>query len=68
MQKAVETFMKKQSSKEIYIQKHPKDYAEYPIAQQYIIYSSTPKEVTFPVFFTSSVIENFTLFNRESQL
>jgi len=49
---------------DIYIQKHPKDYVNYPLDKQYIVHATTPNEVGFPVFYTSSVIENFTLANR----
>ena len=66
MQEALKAFfLHYKGEKDIYIQKHPKDYAEYSIEKKYIIHSSTPNEVAFPIFFTSSAIENFTLFNRD---
>ena len=65
MQEALIGFLNENKvHKEIYIQKHPKDYATYPIDPTHIVHSTTPNEVGSPVFYTSSVIENYTLLNR----
>ena len=65
MQEALINFLtENKNHKNIYIQKHPKDYALYPIEHIHIVNSTMPCEVGSPIFYTSSVIENYTLSNR----
>jgi len=65
MQIGVNTFFEKYNLTDVFIQKHPKDYFEYNIEEKYFINSTTPFEVHNPIFCTSSVIENFTSYNRK---
>jgi len=64
MQQAIRDIMKKRKDKNIYIQKHPKDYFNYELDQQYFITGTTPMEVDYPIMYVSSIIENFTLYNK----
>ncbi len=65
MQEALVEFLENSSEHaNIFIQKHPKDYFTYPIKTSHIINSTRPSEVGIPIFYTSSVIENYTLINR----
>jgi len=64
MQQAIRDIMKKRKDGNIYIQKHPKDYFDYELDQQYFITETTPMEVDYPIMYVSSIIENFTLYNK----
>jgi len=64
MQESVNEFIKKSQSKNLFIQKHPKDYFDYDIDAEYFVTATTPFEVGYPIFYLSSVIENFTLYNK----
>lgn len=65
MQKAIQLFIKEYHKGTVYIQKHPKDYFDYKIDKSFFISASIPSEVGFPIMYTSSIVENFTLFNRD---
>lgn len=64
MQRAIETFFTQCHPVNIYIQKHPRDYFPYAIDAKYFVKGTIPSEVRFPVFYTSSTIENFSMFDR----
>lgn len=65
MQTAIQNFIKEYHKGIVYIQKHPKDYFDYKIDDSFFITASIPSEVGFPIIYTSSIVENFTLFNRD---
>jgi len=64
MQLGVNAFFLKYKPTDIFIQKHPKDYFDYDIEQKYFVNSTTPFEVQNPILCTSSVIENFTNYDK----
>jgi len=65
MQLGINEFFKKYNPKDVFIQKHPKDYYAYNIEEKYFVNTTTPFEVQYPIFFTSSVMENFTTYNKK---
>ena len=65
MQSGINEFFKEYSPKDVYIQKHPKDYYKYNIEQKYFVNATTPFEVQYPIFYTSSVMENFTTYDKK---
>lgn len=64
MQEEVSRFMKHRVPKNVFIQRHPKDYYNYDIESCYFVTGTTPFEVGHPIMYISSVIENFTLYDR----
>jgi len=64
MQEEVSRFMKHHVRKNVFIQRHPKDYYNYDIESYYFVTGTTPSEVGHPIMYISSVIENFTLYDR----
>lgn len=65
MQEAVNVFIQQSHVTNVYLQKHPKDYFEYEIDESFLVNATIPSEVSNPIMYASSVIENFTLFNRD---
>ena len=65
MQEAVNTFIQQSYVTNVYIQRHPKDYFKYEIDEKFLVNATIPSEVNYPIMYTSSVIENFTLYNRD---
>jgi len=65
MQEAVNNFMRNIKPNNVFIQKHPKDYFNYQIDKNLFITATVPSEVGFPIMYISSIIENFTFFNRD---
>ncbi|MCK5855657.1 MAG: hypothetical protein KAG56_10575 [Sulfurovaceae bacterium] len=65
MQESIKRFFKEIQPKNCFIQKHPKDYFDYEIEKIYFVTATIPSEVGNPIMYTSSIIENFTLFNRD---
>ena len=65
MQKSIKDFFKKEKREGIYIQKHPQDFYNYEIPSVYFAKNTVPSEVDYPVCYTSTIIENFTLLDRE---
>lgn len=68
MQQAVEYFFKQYNPKEVFIQKHPKDYFDYDIESKYFVTATTPFEVKYPIMYVSSVMENFTNYDKNCYL
>lgn len=64
MQKNINEFMKRRLPENIFIQKHPKDYFEYEVDSRHFVSETTPIEVGCPIMYISSVIENFTLYDK----
>lgn len=64
MQLDIDKFFKKYNPNDVFIQRHPKDYYDYSIESKYFVNATTPFEVKYPIFFTSSVMENFTTYNK----
>jgi len=64
MQEGINHFFQHYKPRGVYIQKHPKDYFEYDIPAHYFVTATIPKEVGAPIVYTSSIIENFTLYDR----
>lgn len=65
MQEDICQFMHKCQPKNVFIQKHPKDYFDYELNDSYFVSSTTPLEVGYPIVYSSSIIENFTLYDRD---
>ena len=65
MQKSIQDFFEKYKPKDVFIQRHPKDYYDYKINSSLYVIGTVPSEVKYPILYTSSVIENFTFFNRD---
>ncbi|HIP14174.1 MAG TPA: hypothetical protein EYG74_01630 [Sulfurimonas autotrophica] len=65
MQVAVDKFINKYKSKDIFIQRHPKDYFNYKINNNCFVTATTPFEVGYPILYLSSVIENFTQYDKK---
>jgi len=65
MQEEINRLLKHYTTLEVYIQKHPKDYFNYDIDNKYFITATTPFEVGYPIMYVSSIIENFTLYNKD---
>jgi hypothetical protein len=65
MQQGINNFFKKYKPSDVFIQKHPKDYYDYNIEEKYFVNATTPFEVKYPIFFTSSVMENFTIYDKK---
>ena len=65
MQEGINQFLKKYQPKDVYIQKHPKDYFDYDIASRFLVTATTPHEVSCPIVYTSSIVENFALYDRK---
>lgn len=64
MQEGINEFFKIIQPTNCYIQKHPKDYFDYDIEKKYFVSATIPSEVAYPIMYTSSIIENFTLYHR----
>ena len=64
MQKGIEEFFKEYKINNIYIQRHPKDYFEYEIDTKYFVTATSPIEVDYPIMYLSSVMENFTNYDK----
>jgi len=64
MQEGINNFFKTFKPSNLFIQKHPKDYFDYEVEYQYFVTATTPFEVGYPIMYLSSVIENFTLYNK----
>ena len=65
MQESIKKFFKEIQPKNYFLQKHPKDYFDYEVDEKYFVTATIPSEVGNPIMYTSSIIENFTLFNRD---
>jgi len=65
MQKSIQQFFEIHKPKDVFIQKHPKDYYDYKIDSCFYVFGTIPREVKYPILYTSSIIENFTFFNRD---
>ena len=65
MQERIKEFFQKFQPTDCFIQKHPKDYFDYKIDKKYFVTATIPSEVGHPIMYTSSIIENFTLYNRD---
>lgn len=65
MQESVKSFFKEFNPIDCFIQKHPKDYFEYEIDEKYFVLGTIPSEVGNPIMYTSSIVENFTLYERD---
>jgi hypothetical protein len=64
MQKAINIFMQTKQPKDVYVQRHPKDYFEYKIDQNLFVSATTPFEVACPIMYVSSIMENFTQYDK----
>jgi len=64
MQEEINAFFQKYRPDNLYIQRHPKDYFDYDIDSVYFVTATTPREVGYPIIYTSSIVENFTLYHR----
>lgn len=64
MQMDLNKFLQRHKPSNFFIQRHPKDYFEYEISSRYFVKNTLPNEVKFPVFYNSSVIENFTTIGK----
>ena len=65
MQEGIKSFFQEFQPTNCYIQKHPKDYFDYEIDKKYFVTATIPSEVGNPIMYTSSIVENFTLYNRD---
>lgn len=61
----IQNFFDTHAPKDCFIQKHPKDYFDYKIDEKYFVTGTTPLEVGSPILYTSSIVENFTIYNRD---
>lgn len=64
MQKEIKHFFQTFQPSNVFIQRHPKDYFNYEVEDTYFVSATTPFEVGYPILYISSVIENFTLYDR----
>jgi hypothetical protein len=64
MQKKIHDFFKEYHPINVFIQRHPKDYFLYDIASKYFVSATTPFEVQYPIMYLSSVMENFTDYDK----
>lgn len=64
MQEEIKHFFKTFQPSNVFIQRHPKDYFDYDVEDTYFVTATTPFEVGYPILYISSVIENFTLYNK----
>lgn len=65
MQKGVDDFFKKYNPTDVYVQKHPKDYFKYDIDEKYFVNQTIPSEVKYPIIYTSTIVENFAMYDRD---
>lgn len=65
MQNDIQQFLLRHKPKDVFIQKHPKDYFNYALDDSYLVFGTIPSEVGYPILHTTTVIENFTQINRE---
>ena len=65
MQEGINSFILTYKPDNFFIQKHPKDYFDYTIDAKYFVTQTTPNEVGYPIMYTSSIIENFILYNKK---
>ncbi len=65
MQEGIYKFLHKYRPTNVFIQKHPKDYFDYKIDDKFFVSATTPFEVEYPIMYLSSIIENFTLYDKD---
>jgi hypothetical protein len=65
MQEGIERFLKSCCPKNVYIQKHPKDYFDYSIDKQFLVTGTSPGEVDYPIVYTSTIVENFLITHKK---
>lgn len=64
MQESISHFFKVVQPSNVFIQRHPKDYFDYGLEGSRFVTATTPFEVGYPILYVSSIIENFTLYNK----
>ena len=64
MQESINNLFQVFNPSEVFVQIHPKDYFQYTIDTQYFVSGTIPSEVGYPIMYVSSIIENFTFYNR----
>ena len=65
MQEGIKSFISTYKPDNFFIQKHPKDYFNYNIDSTYFVTETIPNEVGYPIMYTSSIIENFILYDKK---
>ena len=68
MQEKINDFFKRYQPKDVFIQRHPKDYFSYNIEPKKFVTATTPFEVKYPIMYLSSVMENFTNYDKNCYL